>query len=285
MYAAFNIFRGKKLVTPVPLKTEAAVKASPTHLPIFSDLKHTIDNALAGSRGNYSIAVKNLKTGESYYLNEHKVFDPGSLYKIWIMAVAFNQIQSGQLKEDEILSQDVQVLNNEFGIDPQYAELTDGTITLSVKDALEQMITISHNYAALLLTEKIKLSSVSDFLAQNNFKESMVGGSPTTTADNIAMFFEKLYKGELADAQNTKRMTELLKKQTFDKKLPKYLPSEISIAHKTGEIDYLSHDAGIVFTDKGDYIIAVLSESDYPPGAEERIAQISDAVYRYFSKT
>ncbi|KKQ37961.1 MAG: Beta-lactamase, partial [Candidatus Levybacteria bacterium GW2011_GWC2_37_7] len=188
---------------------------------------------------------------------------------------------------DEVLSEDVRVLNQDFNIDPESSELTGGTITLTVKDALKQMITISHNYSALLLTKRIKLSNVAKFLETNGFKDSSVGGSgdsPKSTADDIALFFEKLYKGELANTQYTKEMLDLLKAQTLNDKLPKYLPKGTVVAHKTGEIDYLSHDGGIVYTPKGDYIIVVLSESEFPSGAEDRIAQISKSVFNYFAK-
>ncbi len=203
------------------------------------------------------------------------------------MATAFDQIQKGTLRADEILSQDIETLNNKFNIATDEAELTEGTITLSVNNALEQMITVSHNYAALLLTEKIKLSSVATFLKQNGFGESTVGtngGLPKSTPSDIALFFEKLYKGKLANEQYTNQMIDLLKKQQLNDKLPKYLPQDAIIAHKTGEIDYFTHDAGIIFSDKGDYIIAIMSESDSPSGAEDRIAQVSKAVYDYFTK-
>lgn len=265
-----------------------AVLSSPT--PIQSSqngLKQAVENSLEGTIGTYGVVVKNLKTSESYYSNEHRVFEPGSLYKVWIMAAAFDQIKNGELDGDEILSEDISVLNEKFNIASEDAEMTEGTIALSVKDALEQMITISHNYAALLLTEKIKLSNVALFLKENAFDESTVGingASPTSTPSNIALFFEKLYKGELADLTYTQKMLDLLKKQTLNEKLPKYLPKDVVVAHKTGEIDYLTHDAGIVFSDKGDYIIVVMSESTFPPGAEDRIAGVSKAVYEYFSK-
>ena len=250
-----------------------------------SQLEKVVIKALAGAKGKYSVLVKNLKTGEEYLFYSHKEYKTGSLYKLWVMATVFNQIQKGLLGEDEVLSEDIAVLNSNFNIDPNLAELKDGSITLTVREALKQMITISHNYAALLLAEKVGLSKVAAFINENQFKESAVGvtgGSPHSTAYDIALFFEKLYKGQLADPNYTNQMLDLLKMQKLNSKLPKYLPSQIPVAHKTGEIDFLSHDAGIVYTEKGDYIIVVFSESDYPPGAEDRIAKISRAVYDYF---
>lgn len=268
-------------------------------------LKNVIDKAMSGSKGNYGIVVSNFKTGENYRSNDRKVFETGSLYKLWVMATVYKQIQDGQLKEDKVLSEDIATLNNIFNISSDSAELVEGVITLTVHDALSQMITISHNYAALLLTEKIRLSSVADFLRTNGFNESFVGSdndSPKSTPADIALFFEKLYKSEFTNQQYTNKMIDLLKNQQLNDGLPKYLPENVSIANKTGDIGWFKHDAGIVYLQnkepvplqdkkdspemdkeiKGDYLIVVMSESDYPLGAQERIANISKAVYDYF---
>lgn len=268
IYVAFNIFQPQERTIP-------------------KSLKEAVEKALVGTKGTYGIAIKNPKTGESYYLNEHRVFETGSLYKIWILATVFDQIEKGMLKEDEILSQDVSLLNEKFNIASESAEMTEGKITLSVKAAMEQMITISQNYSALVLTEKLKLSSVAAFLTENGFRESTVGtdgSQPTVTSADMALFFEKLYKGELVDEESTEKMLGLLKRQRLNDKLPKYLPQETIIAHKTGELGWFSHDAGIVYSPSGDYIIVVLSESSSPAGAEDRIAKVSKAVYAYFER-
>ena len=246
-------------------------------------LKGVVENAMVETKGTYGIFIKNLKTGESFFQNEYKVFEPGSLYKIWILATVISEIEKGNLKEDEVLSQDVVVLNEKFNIASASAEMTEGRITLSVKDALEQMITISHNFAALLLSERVGLSTVKTFLSENNFNESILGESPKTTPHDIALFFEKLYKGELVNEESTKKMLNLLKKQQLNDGLPKYLPQDVEVAHKTGDIGWFKHDAGIIFSDEGDYIIVVMSQSDYPLGAQDRIADVSRAVYEYFT--
>lgn len=278
-----------EMANPLTTSVSSSPAVSPTaaentHAETNS-LKEVVDDASEGTKGTYGIAIKNLKNGQSYYVNEHRVFEASSLYKLWIMAVVYQQIQDGKLTEDQVLSEDAATLNQKFNIDPDFAEQTEGTITFAVRDALYQMITISHNYAALLLTEKIKLSSVATFLKENGFTESTVGttgGSPTATPYDIALFFEKLYKGELANQQYTDEMINLLKNQQLNDGLPKYLPDKSKVANKTGEIDLFKHDAGIVFTDKGDYIIVVMSESDSPPDAQERIALLSKAVFDYF---
>lgn len=281
------IIAGIVAVLVIPNKSKRELISPLVNTHIDNSLKNAVENVLVGTKGNYGIAIKNLKTGESYYSSERKVFEAGSLYKLWIMATVFKQIQDEKLTKDQVLSEDVAVLNQKFDIDPELVELSKGMVTFTVSDALLQMITISHNYAALLLTEKIKLSTVAAFLKANEFQESTVGTegtAPTSTPSNIALFYEKLYRGELANQQYTQEMIDLLKNQKLNDGLPKYLPDQSKVAHKTGDISWFKHDAGIVYTEKGDYIIVIMSESDSPSGAQERISLISKAVYEYFMR-
>ncbi len=275
----------RSIASPLAVKPTVTLAPSPTPLQNSTNLQKVVSDALNGTHGTYGISIKNMKTGESYFAHQTHIFKSGSLYKLWIMAVVFEDIKDGDLKDSDILTESVPELNEKFQIDPTLAEKTEGTITFSVDDALNQMITISDNYAALLLTEKIGLSSVTSFLEKNGFTQSKVGvdgKDPVTTPQDIALFFEKLYKGQIIDKEYSDKMLDLLKQQRLNSKIPKYLPDDISVAHKTGELDEDSHDAGIVYSPGGDYIIVVLSESDSRELANERIADVSQAVYNYF---
>jgi beta-lactamase class A len=254
---------------------------SPTALPTL-EIDALVKKELEGTKGKYSIVVKDLNTGAAYYYNEHQPYQAASLYKLWVMAVAYNQIQEGKLKESDVLKSDVATINAKFNIGTESAELKDGEVSFPVNLALKQMVTISHNYSALLLAQRVKLSNITAFLQDHRYTESKIGQPPRTSAYDIANFFESLYKGELADANMTNTMIELLKGQRLNNKLPKQLPQGTVIAHKTGELGPVTHDAGIVYTDKGNYVIVVLSESTLPAAAEDRIANISKAVYTYF---
>lgn len=273
----------------VPLTNEIIEKGIEIFRPDKNSvaIEKLVQNELENTKGDYAIAIKHLKTGERYYFNEHKIFETASLYKIFVMATVFQKIQDGDLNQNDILSQKIAILNQKFKISSESAELTEGDITLPVNSALSRMITISDNYSALLLTEKVRLSQVSLFLNNNSLTDSLVGTkgeSPTTSAFDLIQFFEKLYHEELASKSLTTGMLVLLKNQTINNKLPKYLPPEIEISHKTGELGKISHDAGIIFTPKGNYAVAILTETPSPMDANEKIAIISKIVYQYFSK-
>lgn len=246
-----------------------------------------VQEELEGTQGDYAVAIKSLKTGENYFFNEHKIFETASLYKLFVMATVFQKIQDGNLSQNDILSQKIAILNDKFSISSESAELTEGDITLPINSALTRMITVSDNYSALLLAEKVRLSQVASFLEQNGLTESHVGTrgeSPATSAYDIALFFQKLYSEELASRSNTHAMLVLLKNQKLNSKLPRLLPEDTEISHKTGELGGLSHDAGIVATPGGDYIIVVLTKTQNTVAANDRIANISKSVYDYFTK-
>lgn len=251
-----------------------------------NSLESAVQQVLKNAKGTYGIVIEDLNTKERYGFHEDLTFQAASLYKLWIMATVYKDIQNDLLSENDILKQDVAILNEKFHIATEDAEKKEGEVQFSVSDALYQMITVSDNYAALLLSEKVRLSRVAQFLSDNGFSHSKVstdGSVPTTTASDIALFFERLHEGNLIDKTFDKKMLDLLKEQQLNNKIPKNLPEDITIAHKTGELGYFTHDAGIVYMPKGDYIIVVFSESQDPLKAEQKIADISEAVFNYFT--
>lgn len=266
--------------------TTVSPKSKEVALPSSLGLKTAVDEALKGTHGTYGIVIKNLKTGEYFAQNEHRVFEPASVYKLWIMGAVYQGIEEGKIKDDEVLSKDVEYLNMKYGIPSDIAEQTEGTVTFSIRDALIQMIDVSDNYAALLLTDRVGLSAVSRFLETNGFFETKVGAGnsdPTTTPSDIALFLEKLDGGQLANEKSTKEMLDLLRWQRLNDLIPKYLPDGVVVAHKTGALEPFAHDAGIVYSEFGNYVIVVMTETDSRFQAEERVALVSKKVYEYFS--
>lgn len=276
-----------KTVFPISTHAQQDQSAVPqqTMLPTSStQLSTVVADALAGSKGKYGILIKNLKTGEIFHQNEHMIFESGSLYKLWIMATVYEQIESGIVKIDDPLPADVVKLNESFNIATDDAELKEGVLDFTVASALRQMITISHNYAALALSKKVGIKNVKTFLQKKDLNESFTGQPPKVSAYDVGVFLEKLYEGDLVSSQLDREMLALLKEQELNYKIPGELPVGTVVAHKTGEIGMFTHDAGIVYSPAGDYIIVVLSLSDNPVVAQDRIATVSKGVYDYFNK-
>ena len=268
----------KPIASPIEKSIEAVQEVRESN-----ELEKAILPLIQNEKGTYSVVVRNLKTNEFYNKDETKKYASASLYKLWTMATVFQQIKDGKLTMDKVVSADIAALNTAFQLGDD-AELKEGTITRTIQEALEQMITISHNYSAILLTYTIKNSSVRQFLISYHFTDSKTGSPPTTTAQDIADYYETLYKGELISKEASDEMLAILKRQKLNDRIPKYLPKGTISAHKTGELGGVKHDAGIVFSDKGDYIIVLMSETAAPLKAAEVEANISKAVFEYFQK-
>ncbi|MBI3342298.1 serine hydrolase [Candidatus Curtissbacteria bacterium] len=281
----FVKFEGKKeaeIISPLgknsPPKTFAQKVAS-----VFenkSKLQTQLENFVRAQDGTYGVYVKDLNTQETVQINSKITFGSASLYKLWVLAEAYNQIKSGQIKKDETISTTRGDLYQKFELDIG-EENKDEEISDSLDDATMQMITVSDNDSALLVSDRLGLENISKFMKLNGFKNSNLEGDPQTTAEDIGLFFEKLYKGEIVDRDSSTQMMEILKSQRLNDRLPKYLPEEITVAHKTGELDTFKHDTGIIFG-QDPYIVAVLTDTQDPQTAAENIAEIAKETFNYF---
>lgn len=220
---------------------------------INNPLADITEKYLINDYETYGVYIKNLKTGETYGYNQNLKFETASLYKLWIMGAVFEKISKGELSNSS-----------------------------SNQQAIEKMITLSDNDSASLLVNEVGNSSIDGFLSEYKFLSSSFENTPTSTPEDIGLFFNRLYHGEIVSPTYSLKMIDILKKQTINDRLPKYLPDEVTVAHKTGELDEYKNDGGIVSTNKGDYVIIVMSKTNDPYIAAEKIAKYSEAVYSYF---
>lgn len=266
-----------------PLK-DNFVSPFPFEFLSSSSLKGKVGEIIKDPNIRYGIYIKNLNSDEKFVLNENQKFEAASLYKLWVAGAIFNKINKGELDQTDSIEFEAEELNKRFNISQDEAEIKEGSLNYTVKSALELMITISHNYAAFSLLTKTSNSEVNSFIKDLGLKNSSMSFPIKTTPEDMALFYEKLYRGEVVNPEYSKQMLEILKRQQLNDRLPKYLPRGTIIAHKTGNLDLVENDAGIIFTPNGDYIIVVLTESKKPIDLREKIAQISKVVFEYFGK-
>lgn len=254
IYFSFNNSSQNQLISILsPLSGVGAVAQAAEKI-ISNPLSDITEQFLINDHETYGVFVKNLKTGETYGYNQNLKFETASLYKLWVMGAVFEKISKGELSNSPVNQQ-----------------------------AIEKMITLSDNDAATLLVDEVGNSGIDNFLSEYKFLSSSFENTPSSTPEDIGLFFDRLYNGAIVSPTYSLKMIDILKRQKINDRLPKYLPSEVTIAHKTGELDQYKNDAGIIFTNKGDYIIVVMSKTKDPYIAAEKIAKYSEAVYNYFS--
>jgi beta-lactamase class A len=105
-----------------------------------------------------------------------------------------------------------------------------------------------------------------------------------TTPREMAGLMERIYRGEVVDAASSEYMLDVLKQNNRSRsRLRKTLPRGWELGHKTGLLRRSCHDVGIVFSPRGDYIIAVLT-GDVPDytSAKNFIARVAKYTYQYY---
>lgn len=96
----------------------------------------------------------------------------------------------------------------------------------------------------------------------------------------MAYLLERIYNKELVDKTSCEVMLKYLARQKVNDRIPRYLPKNLIVAHKTGTLKGIIHDAGIVFTDRGDYLICILTKGAKTyQEAKLCIAGISEFIY------
>ena len=195
------------------------------------------------------------------------------------MYATYDAIENGKLKKNTLLS------GEKMNPDQPTPTQTE-TVSYSVQEALRLMITISDNNAAILLSEKLGWANIDKFMEQNGLFEINVASpnSPNVTARSAGALLEKIYGKEAVSKKFSEEMINLLLAQKVNDRIPKYLPANIKVAHKTGELEGLRHDAGIVYGKNGDYIFVFLTDTANPLDATETIATMSKQIFEELEK-
>ena len=113
---------------------------------------------------------------------------------------------------------------------------------------------------------------------------SGLGGRNMTSAKDCGLLLERIYKGECVSEEASKAMLNLLLNQEVKWKIPTGLPVGIESGNKTGETDEDQHDIAIVYGEKTNYILCVMSEKcPNENTAINNIRDISRVVYNYLN--
>jgi beta-lactamase class A len=100
-----------------------------------------------------------------------------------------------------------------------------------------------------------------------------------TTAGDMGLLFRKLLNGEVFSPQTSQEILDLLSRQLINDRIPAYLPEGTIVAHKTGNLDGLVHDIGVIFAPERPVIVVCLLETWDEGYAVEVIREIAAGAY------
>ena len=226
-----------------------------------------LSSRIARSGADVAVAFRTLDGKMEWFSRADDVFHAASTMKIPVMIELFHQVHEGKLKLDDSLT-----IKNEFH------SLVDGSVyTLDASDDSESdlykaigqtrtlgqlcelMITVSSNIATNLLIEKLGIDNiratvqalhadgVNVLRGVEDNKAYEKGMNNTTTARGLLILLEAIAKGTAVDPDSSRQMVAILSRQKFNEAIPAGLPPGTRVAHKTGDITKIHHDAAIVY--------------------------------------
>src|SRR5438105_4153100 len=245
--------------------------------PAATDLRARIQKIIDSSGAEVAVVMRTLDSKSELALDPDKEFHAASTMKVPVMIELFRQADAGTLSLDDALP-----IKNEFHsiVDGSTYQLSVGDDsdaevyknvgkTMTLRALCEAMITVSSNFAANLLIERVGVENIRKTIARlgadgmhvlrgvEDQKAFDKGLNNTTTARALAVLMEKIASGQAVNPAADAQMTAILKRQTFNDGIPAGLPPGTPVGHKTGTITKIHHDAAIIYGPRP-YVLVVL---------------------------
>jgi beta-lactamase class A len=249
--------------------------------------------AVAKFPGTVYLFAKNLDTGEEFAIRADDRIRTASTIKVPIMTAVFAAVESGDAKwSDELVLKDA----DKVGGSGVLQEMSDG-LRLPLRDLVRLMIVVSDNTATNLLLERFFPDFVNDQMqklglvqtrslrkilgsskdvpvsAHYSSKEGRLPGNQefgigVTTAREMVALLAKIERGEVISPAASKEMIAVMKRQQYKEGIGRRLGA-IPVASKSGALDHLRSDVGIVYSRGGRIAIAATCDGipavDYSP--------------------
>lgn len=238
----------------------------------------------------YSIYVKNLNDGTVSDINIYQRVPSASIIKLFIMAAAFKSVEEGNITLNKRIN-----IKREEKVPYSIVTLFDDEDSFTLKDLIILMIIQSDNTATNKIIDIIGMDYINGFIKDQGFKNTVLkrkmmdslarkeGRENYTSAQDIAALLESIYLGKLVNENCSHIMKEILTHQLDESMMRINLPDSLTVAHKTGDLEGVKHDTGIVYASFGEYIFIMLTWNSYSDNyARNVIGNTSNIVYNYF---
>ncbi|HXW05767.1 MAG TPA: serine hydrolase [Vicinamibacterales bacterium] len=242
-------------------------------------LQHLMDAQARRHRGKVSLYARHLRTGRTVAIDPDVPVNTASVIKLAIMLEAMYQVKEGRVAFADVLPfrKDDQVSGSGVLL------LFRTPAAVDLETAIVLMIAQSDNTATNLVLARIGRENVNRRLRGLGFEQTTsirpVGrpkegdqtpelkpfGIGRTTAREMAGILESIERCDLGDRHLCARMVDILQHQFWRNAIPHYLEAadttEVAsqVANKTGSLDRVRNDVGIVYTKSGPIVISVFT--------------------------
>ena len=251
--------------------------------------KNQIEKIISNVKVQVCVSFYDLDLKKSFSINGDKKVLSASLIKILIMATVMKNIKENKLSLEDKISITENMKTNGDGI---LKELS-AEHKFSIKELITLMIILSDNQATNILIDIVGMENINILAQELELKQTVLerkmmdnvarknGKDNYCCADDIALLLKMIFEKNLIDEKSSDLMLEILSKQQQGERLQRYLPDDIKIAHKCGDLKNVENDAGIIWTRSKKYILVVLvSFVKNNLEAKQIIGEISRYIYK-----
>ena len=272
-------------------------------IPI-NGLRTSIESQISEIEGDIAVAFLDLSNNENTILiNVDDKFHAASTMKVPVMIELFKQQNEGliNLNDSIVLKNEFKSIVDDSSYSMDIGDDSDDVIYSKIGtmqtlyELIIPMITVSSNLATNVLIEIVDAKKVTQTMrelgAENievlrgveDQKAYDLGLSNSTTANDLLIIMKAIANGSAGTEEDCEAMLSILKDQKWNDMIPLYLPVDVMIAHKTGSITGVHHDAAIVYPPNGkSYVLVLMSKNlkDFEKGTQQ-LAKISKIIYNY----
>jgi D-alanyl-D-alanine carboxypeptidase (penicillin-binding protein 5/6) len=267
-------------------------------------LADVLGPAIKAHRGDVAVAVKHLKTGETFEHNSETPLPTASLIKFPVMIAAYDAVENDKLALDDM----IEVKKDDMvpGSGVLTSHFSPGT-KISLRDAIHLMIVYSDNTATNLVLDRLGLPATNKLMKSFDCPETQVHskvfrrdtsiapersnkyGLGSTTARDMVKLAEQLYEKKLVSEDASEQMLKHMFACEDKIKVPRKLPSGTKVAHKTGSVNLTRTDAGVMETPSGPIAFCILTNNNkdqrWTDDNEGDLfcAEMGSAIYQFFN--
>ena len=245
--------------------------------PGLAAAEEQIQKRIADSHADVGVAFRTLDGKTEWFYHADDSFHAASTMKVPVMIELYHQVQAGEHKLSDPLTIHNQfhsiVDGSPYKLDPTDDSETDlykaEGQTRTLTELCELMITVSSNLATNLIIEKLGVENIRATVHSLNADGMHVlrgvednkafekGHNNITTARALQILLTSIADNSAAGPDASQQMLAILERQRFNEGIPAGLPPGTKVAHKTGEITKIHHDAAIVYATRP-FVLVIL---------------------------
>ena len=251
-----------------------------------------LDRIIAQCPYKVHVIVEDYNTNEIVWKNRgEEIFSSASIIKVPILIAILAHLQKTNGN-----------LNHIYEIAPEnmveFSVMTEQRQTRATLHELLLWMTItSDNTATNVCIDLLGMDAFNNYFKEiglhntrvqrkmMDFERQKLGFDNETTAEDMQHLFWQIYRGTLLTKEWNAVALDILSRQRSHESLKRYIVDDVKMAHKTGGLDTVDHDTGIIFTKERDYFIGVfITEVTDNEKARQMIGTISKIFYDHFTK-